>query len=502
MHMRYLEETFSKFFVSNLRERLLRRRFLPILACISLLFTGCFASTSDPFPKVTQPVSEETEITNPSSLTPTPTQTIDPSLQELTIAAPISDDTANYLAKLYTLKNSVGLDENVSGANIDLSVLDAVTADYSVEIVQTPSTGASEAMLDQWETAGIIPDIILADSLSSFSEKKTIISLSDLLAGNSLLSPDRIYYGMFQSCMLGDEIYGIPYSATGQVVFVNMEVLNRAGIEQVSFDLDMDTLSQIASQVQATSTKDTPLDQKDFTFDKALDLLMNLPSSFDNTLGWLTYHDGGYSFDGQPFADSVSYIRSFVSDANSCDSLSSEELVEAFSSLDPRLSKRVAMWVGSSDEVSIWSITMPYTLQIARIPTLTMDDEFSPALTVYPLCVSGASDTPQLAADFASFLALDEDAILLSQRLENTEGFLPVISSSTVWNAYFSESEFGSELAQFRDNMDQATYSPQTNHEDLYNDMIQIVSDHSADILNPDTDMDTLIEKITASATS
>ena len=111
-------------------------------------------------------------------------------------------------------------------------------------------------------------------------------------------------------------------------------------------------------------------------------------------------------------------------------------------------------------------------------------------------------DTPQLAADFASFLALDEDAILLSQRLENTEGFLPVISSSTVWNAYFSESEFGSELAQFRDNMDQATYSPQTNHEDLYNDMIQIVSDHSADILNPDTDMDTLIEKITASATS
>ena len=469
--------------------------FIALILIFSVL-AGCSSNSDNYFPKVTQPKIEGSSSAGTTpTLSVTPDETSDGS-NVLKVAAPISNTTAQYLAKLYTTKKSGKWNDKDSGSTVSLEQLDTIKSAFSVEILQTPSTGATEDTINQWKESGFVPDIIYTEALSSLAANGDILPLSDYTANNSLFLPTKIYTPMLYSCSISNELYGIPYSASAQIMYVNMDVLNAAGVDTVPFNLDLNTLKTISESVRNLTTKDTPLEQQTFAFYKASELIPFLPSSFTSDAGWFMFNGTAFDFYSGAFTDAIMYLRSYVKSGYSVESLTAEDQQKAFSSLDPRLSKRVAMWVGTTADVSLWSINHAYTLSIAQIPAENSDMESQLALTVYPLGISAQSQSPQLACDFASFIALDEDAILLSARLESLDGLLPVVSSNEVWEAVCLQQTFGEELLLLQNKVPDAYYNPVTNHKPEYLLTLQLMGEYRTSLLDETADLQTITNSL------
>ena len=484
------------------RKNFRRRKYIRTLAffiasvlSVSVL-SGCMSSSENAFPKVTQPVITDSSVSGTSAApTVTPGETVSGSTV-LKVAAPISNTTAQYLAKLYAAKKSGNWNEQESGSTVSLEWLNAIKPSFSVDIIQTPSTGATKDTIKQWEENGFAPDIIYTDALADLSESGDILPLTSYAASNPLFLPTRLYVPMLDACSIRNELYGIPYSSAAEILYVNMNVLSAAGVDSVPFDLDLDTLKTMSEAVRNISPADTPLEQQTFAFYKAGDLIPFLPSSFSNTAGWFMFNGLDFDFTSNEFSSAINYLRSYVKAGYSVDSLTAEDQRTAFTSLDPRLSARVAMWSGSSAEVTRWSVNQAFKLSIAQIPAETADKESRLALTVYPLCISAKSKSPQLACDFASFIALDEDAILLSTRLETLDGLLPVVSSAAVWEAVCLSQTFGGELLLLQDKVPDAYYNPVTNHRLEYLLTQQLLNEYRNSLLDDTVDLQMLINSI------
>ena len=460
---------------------------------------GCTSPSDNIFPDVTQPAS--TDATTSAGITPVPSVTPGQTISDTTVlkvAAPISNSTARYLAKLYTLKKSGDWNDQESGSTVALDQLDAIDPSFSVEIIQTPSTGATQDTFDQWKENGFVPDIIYTDAMASLADSKDILPLSLYAASNALFLPTNLYTAMLSSCSIADELYGIPYSSSAEVLYVNMSVLNAAGVNAVPFDLDLDTMMTMSEAVKNMSLEGMPLEQQTFALYKASDLIPFLPSSFSGTAGWFMFDGKTFDFQASAFSDSVNFLRSYVKAGYSVESLTLQDQRSAFSSLDPRLSARVAMWVGSSAEVARWSINHASSLSISQIPSEASGKDSRLALTVYPLCIASESKSPQLACDFASFMALDEDAILLSARLESLDGLLPVVSSTAVWEAVCLQQTFGEELLLLQEKVPAAYYNPLTNHQPEYQMAVQILADFRAQLIDETVDLQTLISSLSS----
>ncbi len=470
----------------------IRKACMAAFLVLSMLLSGCTSTASNPFPKVTQPLpTSSATITSEPPVTPaapTPSEQI-----VLKVGAPISSKTADYLVKLYSAKQTDSLGSGINGSNVSLDVLDSQKTNFTVEILQTPSTGATLDTISQWEASGFVPDIIFTDAMASLETNGKVLPLTNYIASNSLYLPGIVSPSMLNSCSMNNQLYGIPYAASAQILFVNMDVLAKAGVDQVPFHLDLDTLTSIATAVHSITTDKTPISEMNLAFYRADEFLPFLASSYADNAGWFMFNGSGFDFHAPAFGKSISYLRSFVDNGFSLESLSKEDQVKAFDSLDPRLSNRVAMWIGNTEDISFWTTNTAYTLSITQIPSETAQSESPPALTVYPLCISASSKNAQLASDFASFMALDEDAVLLTARLEKPGGYLPVISSSTVWNAVMAEQTFGQQLLQFRTLMGKAYYNPISNHESAYLLINQMLTDTGGMLLDKKTDLTTVI---------
>lgn len=471
--------------------------FIAFLLCASVL-SGCTTTNDNYFPKVTQPKATDSAASAGTTPAPSVTQAVLPSgTTVLKVAAPFSNKTAQYLAKLYTAKQSGDWTAQESGSTVTLERLDTVKPAFNVEIIQTPSTGATQNTIKQWEESGFIPDIIYSDALASLKDNGAILPLSEYAASNPLFLATRLYMPMLNSCSIDNELYGIPYSAAAEILYVNMNLLNEAGVNAVPFDLDLATLTAVSESVSNMTAEGTPLAEQNFAFYKPSELIPFLPSSFSDTADWFMFDGESFDFTASSFASAINYLRAYVSAGYSVEGLSSQDQREAFTSLDPRLSTRVAMWAGSSAEVTRWSINHAYALSIAQIPAADYEKDSRLALTVYPLCISSESQFPQLACDFASFIALDEDAILLSTRLESLDGLLPVVSSTTVWETVCLQQTFGEELLLLQDKVPGAYYNPVTNHKSEYLLTQQLMNEYRTSLLDETQDLQVLISSLT-----
>ena len=83
------------------------------------------------------------------------------------------------------------------------------------------------------------------------------------------------------------------------------------------------------------------------------------------------------------------------------------------------------MWPGESSDLDGWQKD---GLQVGSnlMPT-------GLSLSVRPLIVSKNSAQPQLAADFAAFIALDADSLLLQSRYQIFNGLVPLVNDTMVW---------------------------------------------------------------------
>lgn len=467
--------------------------FVSVCIICSISLASCADVPPNRFPVVTQPQQNTTTSTAPGETTETTTDSGANEPIVLKVAAPISSTTANYLARLYAAKQASSLGVGVTGSNIDLDALDLYQPTFSVEILQTPSSGVTLDTIEQWKEKDFIPDILYTDALHVLHDSGDILPLSNLVASNSLYLPTNIDPSMLASCSIDEKLYGIPYAASAQVLYINMDVLEEAGIEGVPYQIDLDMFLEISQGVRDLTTKDTPLDELNLAFFRASELLPFLPASFSAESGWFMFSGTQFDFDAPAFSDAVMFLQSYVEDGYSLESLSPDDQISAFASEDPRLSNRVAMWVGSTQEISFWTTNTGYELSIAQIPPNTGTTNSPPALTVFPLCISSSTQHAQLACDFASFLALDPDAILLTARLEQNEGYLPVVSSVTVWNYIMEQQIFGAEMLQIKQELDSAYFNPITNHDPDYRLINYILEQYSDLLLDAEADLETTI---------
>ena len=102
--------------------------------------------------------------------------------------------------------------------------------------------------------------------------------------------------------------------------------------------------------------------------------------------------------------------------------MTDEEKETFFTGLSPLLSRKVGIWAGTTDELPIYDNYMPNTLCLMQIPSTGDEDMTDPLMVCYPLCVSSTCEDPKLASDLACFIAMDEDALLLTSRLQKREG--------------------------------------------------------------------------------
>ena len=75
-------------------------------------------------------------------------------------------------------------------------------------------------------------------------------------------------------------------------------------------------------------------------------------------------------------------------------------------------------------------------------------------------------------------MAFDEDALLLASRLSPKEGYMPSISSPTVWKNVVLTQKYGYYLEQFHDRMDQAILIPAVSESVLYEQDIRYISQY------------------------
>ncbi len=473
------------------------RLFIRMIIAMSVIsfavnVSACSANDS-PFPEIPKTTADNSSTASP---------TIDTSSSEpyqypiIKLAAPVSAETADYLVKLYEAKKSGLLSDGITGLNVSLEFLDSIETSFGIEVYTTSSTGASVDSYDNWAQSGTVPDIILSDSLSQLAEDNKIIPLNDLLADNRLLLPSNTYINFINNLSIDNKQYGIPYSASVEVLFVNNEVLSAAGLSQMSFETDLETINNISEAVALLNNEDTLPENRVLPFYQVRELIPYLPSSYDPDSGYFMFDDGIPDFKNESFKKSIIFLREYLSKGYSVDGLSEEEKFETFGTLDPILAKRVAMWVGNSEEISRWANYMPYTISIVQIPSL-IPGEYSPsAITVYPLCISGQSVHQELATDFASFIGLDKDAVLLRLRLEKGEGFIPVIRASAVWEYAFSELKFGSSLFKLREQINTSYFSPAISDHETYYKTVSILSLYSDKLLNAELDLDALLNEL------
>lgn len=475
----------------------LKLRLLSLL-CLTmtfiLLMTSCSIPQTATYPDVSFPdMQDETESLIKSE--PSVTSVGSEEEKVIRVAAPISSETAKYLSLLYAAKKQGLFPKGETGSTIKTDFLMTIEPEFMVETIQTPSTGATYNMVESWKTDEIYPDVIYVNSLSPFFEKDQILPLDDYLASVTSLTPDKIYPDMFSTCYIDGSLYGIPYSASAKLMFWNQEVTKACGTEYLPFSMTLSDLELISKDIAASNSNTGEQSNREayYAFHDPSSLLPLIPNAFDSEANWFVYDDNSFHFKADAFQKATLFFQAYSGqDYFSVEASLPEDRAEEFGNTDPRISGRVAVWVGSSFDIPYWSTALP-DVTITKIPSATEEGLSPLGLTVYPLCVSSDAPNPQLAAEFAAFLATDEDAVLLTGRLENRAGFLPVLSSDVAWRLLLEKQTYGDRLLEMKKDMRYAIYDPHTKEEDTTQFINFLLEKYVPKMILPDIDLEQLL---------
>jgi len=434
--------------IQNPRFGRLRRPFaLLMILAFAMSFSSCKKVHSD-YPSIPTSETEQTTQTSGNEIIP------EEKSLEITIASPLSYETCQYLAKLYYAKSEGLLGDGVTGDNVDLAFLDSVDIPFVLNVYSTSETGCNTTALNQWKSSGDMPDIFLTDSFDQVVSESFAAPITEYLAENPLLSADRIYSGLLSSFCADGKQYGIPYQTSAAVLFCDMEVLRSGGISSVSFRQTRSSLLQMLSELEKLNEET----QTVLPFYLAGNMMPYLPGAMFNS-EYLSASDPEKRKE-QAYRDSMSYVESIIRAGYSYESLTDEQATELFSGVSPLLSRKVGVWSGTTDDLMIYDNYMPHTLCLMQFPGLREDEYSSPLLISYPLLVSSSCQHPKEACDLACFMAFDEDALLLTSRLQPRQGYLPSVSSPSVWKSYVKAQKYGDFLEQYQPLMSRAIMIP------------------------------------------
>ena len=446
------------------------KRTLSLLIVMSILILLCFSGckkVNNEYPDIPSSETSETSQTTGNEFIP------ETSILELTIASPLSYETCQYIAKLYYLKSLGLLGDGVTGETVDLDYLASIDLPFILHVYSTSENGCSLSTLNQWKNQDSMPDIFLTDCFDQAVDQNLVAPITDYMAQDPLLAADRVYPDMITSFYINGNQYGVPYQTSAAVLFCDMEVFRNAGVPSVSFRQTRSSLLKLLSELDKMNTENDD-GKAVLPFYLAGDMIPFLPSSMYNHQ-YLSASDAEDRND-QAYRDSYSYVESIIQSGYSFESLSEEDIFSLFSGISPLLSRRVGVWAGTTDEIMIYDNYMPNTLCMMQMPGIREDEYSAPLLISYPLCVSTDCQFPKEACELACFFALDEDALLLASRLEPREGYLPSVTSPSVWKTVVRNQKYGNYMEQYQALMDQSIMIPAVSQSDTYRKDLEYIS--------------------------
>ena len=474
-----------------------KRRYIAFF--FSLIFftlLGCRRQTTDEFPVFTENLSVTSAATE-NTFETAPGESV--SLPRLSAALPITQEIMDQLIRLYSAKQ---LSSSHSNSSVDLDGVQIENQEplFAVDVIPVPETGATVEDILLWPKSSMtIPDIIYAEKISDLVTGNILLPLDMYLADNSLFLSTRMYTSSLEPCRVRSTLYGIPFRGAARVLFLDTEIIENAGIAEVPYLLDINGFTLISERVASLPSEETPPEQWVLPLYDAGDLLALLPSSFSQQAGWFTYRENRFHFDSPSFMDSISFLREYRQAGNTAEAMTDEQRSMLFAETDPRFSGHVAMWVGRMDELDEYSRNGTRKISFSQIPSATYGETTPPAVTVFPLCISAETNYPDLAASFASFLALDEDALLL-QNESFTQPLFPLVTSEKVWASLYDDDTTPKSLwASLRTGLQSAYFDPETGPKKLSEKIDGLIAENKSILLDSEMNVTDVINILLAS---
>lgn len=408
------------------------------VALISTVASSCKKSDDD-FPDLSYP--EDTSVV---SETVSGTEETTEPLTELTIAVPYSSDTVDLLVRLYYAKETGIIDENYTGDPSDIDFLRTIDIPWIITSRLTTAEGAGLPSILEWEEAGELPDLMLVEDLESVKDTGLICPYDEYLATDSNINGNAIYPDALMECMFSDGTYGLPHYLSVMLLIGNSEYIPESG--RIPFRTDTQTFLDYLRDIKSEDLSD------DMTvFAGAYELLPYLSSAFNNDVR-TPYMFEGETSDPSALNDALDYI----------DTIYDEDL-SAFSDLsgaDPRISRSACMWMSSSGSIDRWLSYYPEGLYFAMLPSDNAESSGIPYASIYSMCMSEECGNKELAASLAEFMCFDTDALKLIYSQDPQRGYLPCVTSSSVWDLVCDDDVFGTEAMLFEQIMSSSVYCP------------------------------------------
>lgn len=429
------------------------------LLLVSLVLTvfGCSSKDSE-FPSIEPPI---TSVSN-SIVEETETDSVTENYK-LTVALPYSEETVNYLFKLYYAKLNGMLSDDETGSSISLDFLDSISTPYSIEVIYVPDKGTSASSISSFGDSA--PDIFLTNELDVCVSNGLCRSLNDYCSVNPLFDADNVYYDPMMACVYSENLYAVPHYLSIPLIYGNSDFVSES--DRSDFKISLNDLHRIITNTHDANGEEV------VCINSAVSLIPYISSAFDENSANASYmlyelYNSNPELAEACFDDTYEFVLDLYQNGYSLDKNDDGSL--------PVISRNAALWIADSSEISYYSEYYPNRLFIMQMPSELDANTTIPYVSVYPLCVSKYSLVPQLAADFASFISLDSDAILLLNRLEGKSGFLPVVSNSVVWDAYISNEVFGYVASVYETEMGNSVCSFDVINSHLNSEIINVIS--------------------------
>lgn len=437
------------------------KKFSIILLLISLVAMsfGCSSKVSD-FPEIPAPT-----ISSSMDSTVEEVPSYSDENYKLTLALPYSDSTINYLFKYFYAKQNGLLSTDDNGANISLDLLDSINVPYAIETIYVPDTGTSAESIEAMGEDK--PDIFLTYEMDVCIDRNLVAPINDYCSVNPLFNSDSVYVSSVLACVKNENLYGIPHYMSIPLIYANLDFLPDDYTN--NYKISLNDFNQLLDSVYEINGEDV------VCLASARNLIPYLGSAFDNKDSEIRSYLLIDEFSNNPeeaellFDDICEYIGDLYADGFSKDYNDDGSV--------PTYSRNAALWVSSSSDIMKFSAYYPNKLVFMQVPVFMDSEESVPFVTVYPICVSSSSLSVGLMSEFASFISLDPDALLLINRLESKTGMLPVIDNDTVWDAIISDENFGYIASLYENLMYYSICSQEVINSSLTNKINNIVFD-------------------------
>ena len=476
----------------NINKSSWHQRIVLILIITLIVFiAGCsFQSTFD-YPEISY-------IDKSNVISKTPEQATFPTISTgtLKVALPLSDECLRYLSLIYVGKTQGLLKEDISdnnGLNVSLEMLDSFETGLNVVLQPVSSTGITDQELQALSLSNALPDIMLISDKNKLSSNQITMAKFDNSTITQYISPDNIFPSMIQNGLSRSSLLSLPYYAAVKMLYANDLVttdVSNNSLLPASSRIDFVTMQTIAKKITNPQTGT-------YGFMGLSEMLAFLPMTFESSVSGYMWNGVRYDFSNKAFSNSITNLKTLISSGCVVDSLNSNQKKVQYNEIDPRILNKIGFWIDDSNQLESWKLLGQS--KIKRYP-IQGESQITIPLTIYSVVVNSNCLLIDDAKRFASFLALDKDALLFRSRYINPNGFIPPLRDKSIWENLVNTQLQGNEMFSLYENMDLAKSVTNFDDNTIKTKYEQLYNEYFNDVLYGRKSLPTFLEEINTEA--